>query len=276
MELFIYTLSNPETNEVRYVGKTKNPKDRLKRHLQRSYLDKYEKNTHKSRWIKTLLKNNQLPIMEILDSGDEENINQLEIYWISQMRQWGFDLTNLSIGGEVGVDWKGRHHTQETKDKIKKSRSSKPVTQYDLSGNILDEYESLIEASKETGTHIYLISNCCKKKSHYTVGGKHFWRHIEEDNKATTFRYKGDIFDYTPYDKNTQISNKKICKYDLNGNLVELYTSIKSASINNHCLPCNISNCCKNKLSKSGRFIVVKGFTWRYFIDTNGNKISSG
>lgn len=33
---FIYTLSDPNTGLVRYIGKTKNIKDRLKRHLSNS------------------------------------------------------------------------------------------------------------------------------------------------------------------------------------------------------------------------------------------------
>ena len=44
MMTFIYTLSDPITNEIRYVGKTKNPSDRLKGHIKESY----KKNTYKT------------------------------------------------------------------------------------------------------------------------------------------------------------------------------------------------------------------------------------
>ena len=45
---FIYSLIDPITHEIRYIGKTSNPEDRLKRHLQKCYLNKYDKNTYKS------------------------------------------------------------------------------------------------------------------------------------------------------------------------------------------------------------------------------------
>ena len=49
--MFIYTLTDPRTNIVRYIGKTKNIDDRYRRHLQKSYLEKYDKNTYKSNWV---------------------------------------------------------------------------------------------------------------------------------------------------------------------------------------------------------------------------------
>ena len=36
----------------------------------------------------------------------------------------------------------------------------------------------------------------------------------------------------------------------------------------------NIISCCRRKVNKkTGKFIRVKGFTYRYFDDTNGNNI---
>lgn len=260
---FIYTLIDPITKEVRYIGKTSNPHDRYKRHLQKCYLDKYDKNTHKSRWIKNLLEISEKPIMNIIDECDDSTVNDLEIYWINEYRKNGYNLTNLSNGGEVGVDWTGRKHTKESIEKISKSKDKykKPVVEYDLSGNIIGEYESLIKASELTGCHIYLISNCCYKKSYYTVSNR-------------TFRFKGDIFDYVSYNKNIQVNSKSICKYDINGNLITTYDSIRDSALQNDTFKSNISSCCKRKINKkTGKFIVVKGFTYRYFTETNGENL---
>ncbi|HOE57082.1 MAG TPA: hypothetical protein PLI20_05780, partial [Bacillota bacterium] len=82
----------------------------------------------------------------------------------------------------------------------------------DLSGNILNEYSSLTEATTSSGYHIYLISKCCKEKKYYTVGGDKFWSNIK-NGEPRTFRYRGDPFDYVPYNKNIQVNSKKICKY---------------------------------------------------------------
>mgnify|MGYP000976296680 CR=1 FL=1 len=272
---FIYSLVDPVTNEVRYIGKTSDLKNRYSRHLQKCYLEKYDKNTYKSNWIKSLLKVGEKPIMNIIQECDSSNVNELEIYWINKFKNDGYRLTNLSEGGEFGVDWNGRKHTQETKNKIHNSKIKymMPVIHYDIKGNILAEYESLIEASRTSGHHIYLISNCCKNKGSYTVGGKHFWRKNESVN-PTTFRYKGDKFDYIPYNKNIQINSRKVCKYDLDGKFLQKYDSIRKASIDNNCDKANILSCCKRKVNKkTGKFIIVKGYTWRYNDETNGEDL---
>lgn len=110
---YIYTLSCPITDEVRYVGKALNPKQRYNEHLSPS---RTRDGTHKSNWIKSLLLNGMKPTMHIID----ETINgykELEIYWISQMKTWGFNLTNLTLGGDGTV---GHIMTDATKEKIRK------------------------------------------------------------------------------------------------------------------------------------------------------------
>ena len=101
-----------------------------------------------------------------------------------------------------------------------------------------------------------LISKCCKEKSYYTVNN-------------TTFRFSTDIFDYVPYNKSIQVSSKKICKYNLSGELVEVYDSIKQAVRDNSIASDgNIISCCRRKVNKkNGEYVVVKGFTYRYFDD---------
>lgn len=54
--------------------------------------------------------------------------------------------------------WKGKHHSEETKEKIRQSRIGKPVIQCykkiikkDLDGNVLKEYGSIIEARNDLG-----------------------------------------------------------------------------------------------------------------------------
>lgn len=56
---FIYTLKDPITDEIRYVGKSDDPKNRLVEHLKKS---KYNK-THKNNWIISLLDKDLKPIL---------------------------------------------------------------------------------------------------------------------------------------------------------------------------------------------------------------------
>ena len=377
---FIYGLKDPITKEILYVGKSSNPDNRLKRHM--SDYSLIESWTEKNKWLLNLKNNGLSPEIEIIDEGTDDNINELEIRWISYYKLVNPKLKNGTEGGD-GYNWTGKnlkeehkkkigynhpfrkeviqfdldnniinkfisskeaekitglnrksitkccnnikyHHTvgklyyfrfidnyfpciksnsepnidninsflnilksQEKKFLTKKEEISiklkeaikkrkKAIIQYDLSGNIIKRYDSLTEATKGSGIHIYLISNCCKKKGSYTVGGGHFWRNGNNNpiDVATTFRYEGDLFDYVPYNKVTQINSKKVCKYDLDGNLVEVYDSLRNASSLTTASKSNIALCCRSKINKSGNFIVVKGFTWRYFDETKGLSIS--
>jgi len=107
MEYMIYTLS--DNYGVRYIGKTKDIKYRYYRHIYESKNGK----TFKENWIKKTLLNNGKIILEILDVCNEETVDFFECYWISQFKTWGFELTNLTEGGDGGKPMKGRKMTQE-------------------------------------------------------------------------------------------------------------------------------------------------------------------
>ena len=139
-------------------------------------------------------------------------------------------------------------------EKIKNRKPQKNYIHYDLSGNILGKYIGIIQASKKTGCHPHLINNCCKNKSYYTVND-------------TTFRYEGDLFDYVPYNQYTQKTSRKVSKYTLDGIFVEEFDSIKRACIEAGISEtgANISRCCHQKYNqKTGKTLIVKGFTYRF------------
>ena len=92
--VYIYIILNPITNEVRYVGKTTNIKRRFYQHLHTKL------NSYCSKWIFSLLKQNIIPEFSIIDEVTEDNWQFWETYWIAQFKSWGFNLTNLTSGGE--------------------------------------------------------------------------------------------------------------------------------------------------------------------------------
>jgi hypothetical protein len=107
-------LSDPRNNQIRYVGKSNKPISRLLGHLN----DINNSNTYKNNWIKSLLKQNLKPILEIIDEVDIFDWIFWEKYWISQFKAWGFKLTNLTEGGD---GFKGQH-SELTKQKMSKTR----------------------------------------------------------------------------------------------------------------------------------------------------------
>lgn len=112
MKTYIYTLSDPTTNKIRYVGKTTNPKRRLSQHIQDA---KYHKNSRRTiNWIKSLISKNIKPIMSIIEEC-EDNWQEREIYWISFYKKT-CDLCNHHSGG---LGCLGRKLNSSEKERIR-------------------------------------------------------------------------------------------------------------------------------------------------------------
>lgn len=218
MIYYIYTLTDPNTNEIKYIGKTNNIKNRLKRHLLPSNLK--NKWTAKTKWLIHLKQNNQKPIIEILDIDIKYNINDLEIYWISQFRTWGFNLTNETNGGD-GFDWTGKKHKKKSINKMKMNHPlRKVVIQYDIkTNNFICKFNSLHEASEKTKLCRNHISRCCKGQKGFNTVGGYF------------FRFENEYF---PLKKN-KYNNIKLYQYNLDLELINTFNSYKDANNNGFC-----------------------------------------
>lgn len=90
---FIYALIDPETNEIRYIGKSNLPKQRYNAHLRET-----SKND-KTRWIASLKSRGLKPILQILEVVSLELWEVRECYWIAHYREQGYNLTNTRDGG---------------------------------------------------------------------------------------------------------------------------------------------------------------------------------
>lgn len=94
----IYCLFDPITNQPRYIGKSDNILKRLNEHIIES--SKNTIITHKVNWIKSLLNKKLKPIIEVIDIVDNNQWQFWEKYYISLYKSWGFNLTNLTEGGD--------------------------------------------------------------------------------------------------------------------------------------------------------------------------------
>lgn len=89
--VYIYSLIDPQSNQVRYIGKSINPKRRYYEHIK--YVDN---NSHKSNWIKKLILQGLKPSLSIIEECDLNTWESRERYWITQYP----NLTNGTDGGE--------------------------------------------------------------------------------------------------------------------------------------------------------------------------------
>lgn len=173
-QVYIYTLTDPVTNEIRYVGKTNDIRTRFSCHLGRN-----NPKSHKASWIASLKARNLIPIIEIIDIVPIDNWKFWEKYWISQLISWGFNLTNHTEGGDGATfsnigSFKSKHTPWNkgvkgystskknqtiplsVRDKIsltltgKPSKKKRTVKQYNTNMELIKEFASITEAKNIT------------------------------------------------------------------------------------------------------------------------------
>jgi hypothetical protein len=167
MKSKIYSLTD-EFGVVRYVGKTSKS---LNRRLIQHKSEARNKNTHKCRWISSMLNNGLVPKISMIGEYDDSIIGGMEKFWINYFRMNGNRLTNCTDGGE-GVSApsaetrlkmsnarKGIKLSDSTKKKISDFQK-KPVLRYDICGNFIKEYESILDTEKD-GFIKSCVGRCC-------------------------------------------------------------------------------------------------------------------
>lgn len=90
---YIYGLCDPETGQVRYVGKTDNTQGRFARHIADVKL-LGKRSSAKEQWIASLLDRDMKPDLVILETiEDSRLVNRKEQEWIKKLSATGL-LTN--------------------------------------------------------------------------------------------------------------------------------------------------------------------------------------
>lgn len=118
--MVIYALKDPNTKEIRYIGKTtKDPKKRFYAHC---YPSPKTNQRHVYHWVMKLREGYQKPeLLIIAHANTYEELNQLEKSCIAFARSIDLPLTNISSGGDGSVGFKRSAQTLE-KMKIAQNR----------------------------------------------------------------------------------------------------------------------------------------------------------
>lgn len=291
MKIKIYTLSSTRNpNIIRYVGKSKQKLSRrLSQHLcvaKKAKETNYKLN-YNYNWINKELSEGYEIIIEELDSvnfQENESWEWLEQYWISQMKIWGFNITNLTDGDDgnknqhfsketiqkraeklrgiprdletrrkISESHKGKILSEETKNKVSnsiKELQGRRILQYDLDGNKIKEWDCIVDAAKQLNIDKANIGHCCSHKENHNSAGGFIWRYIE---------------DSTPVIKYTSNS---ICVLNLNHKLISIFKTATLASKELGVSTCSISNCCNHKIENVKGYIFVK---YKEFMNTQSD-----
>jgi predicted GIY-YIG superfamily endonuclease len=234
--VFIYSLSTlEEPNNIRYIGKAKDLKKRLSKHVQPCQL---QGNSHKVNWLKLVIKNGHTPIIKCIDIVDESEWKFWEVYWIEQFKVWGFDLTNSTSGGDGGL----------SKEQVEKIINHN-FEQHSI--RLKDDIEKF-NVRKENG--IWIAERICPQ-CHKTIICKRKRRSFCLDGIRTKQKdYKMVLC------SNCQILkiSKPVYMYSISGDLLKKFIS---ASIVTRLININyktISACCLHKQITTG------GYKWSF------------
>lgn len=131
--VYIYGLVDPETGEIRYIGKSIRPAERLQNHMNEL------SNCHRSHWLQSLKAPGLRADMVILERIDGEwPWQHSERHWIAYGRANGWPLTNNTDGGDgvpglsgpskerMASTWKGRKHKPESIEKMLATKKERP------------------------------------------------------------------------------------------------------------------------------------------------------
>lgn len=201
-KVYIYALVDPITIDIRYIGKAKNMTARYNTHIKRAKNNITK--THSSNWIRSVLSNNLLPILILIEEVDMLNWKDKEIYWIAYYRKF-YDLTNILDGGNGGATYGrlGKSNTLQHKLKCSLARkgvsikqndkngnrqkaliafrekNKKSILQYDMAGNFIKEWKGIKDYEKHINIKQSNILRAIKLQKSCL---NYLWRFKENDN----------------------------------------------------------------------------------------------
>lgn len=189
--VYIYCLKHPKTQEIRYIGKTTNIKRRLSQHIQDA--KSHVSNRRTINWICSLLKSKLKPVIEIIETCNENDWQEREIYWISYYKE----KNNLCNYHEGGLGCLGRKLTDAEKERIRKIGYKQSYFSEEEKLNIWNQIENGILYSQ-------IILNYPKLSisSYNAIKKGRLWNHITGLSKPVKTKNNG---------ANNHKSRKVIC-----------------------------------------------------------------
>lgn len=220
----IYKLIDPDTQEIKYIGKTIDPLIlRLAGHI--TEIRRKRSINFKNDWVKSLVLQDKMPIIELIEECEDNIAAEREKYWIYHYKD------NCILYNIIFTE-------NEEYYSLMSAMKSKIIYQYDLKGNFIKEWKNARVAAKKLNIHFPNISKSLTNKRKST--GDFQWRFFKADKIEEHF---------------IQVFKKEVHKYDYEGNYIKSFNSAREAEGVKYKL---ISKCCNGKLNS------VYGFRYSF------------
>lgn len=268
MKVFIYTLLDPITKEVRYVGKTLNPSQRFRKHLIR------KENNHKHSWVKSLIDKGIKPEMVIIERLTVETDREwqlVERWWIQRLKDAGCRLTNLNDGGIGGIRpceetrkkmsdaHKGKSPSEEARAKISAYHTGRPKSEETRK----KFSQRMIGWNPSCGTRQKMAENARRGMTPDRIKKLKAASKTPEslDKMSTSLR------EFWKTDEGREINlmrakkiSKPVAQFSTDGEVIEFFESVISASKATNLNPSHIASCARGRKG----FKTAGGFKWQF------------
>lgn len=236
--MVIYKIENIINNKI-YIGQTIKFKDRIHSHFNKKKIKRgYSIYSLKYAIINEAKENFKVDILK--ECKNENELTKYEKYFISL-----YDSTNpekgynLNIGGKCGNKYSEDYRTEISK----KSKESKPICQYDINGNLINEFHSANYACR--------ILNIDPRKMFRILSG------LRKTTNGFYFEYKGKELSFK------KLKTKIIYVYNKKDNtFIKKYTSIKDACEELNLNRDSVGKCLRN--IKKGKLACNKQYRFSY------------
>lgn len=246
----VYMIKNILNNH-KYIGSTKNFKQRLKQHLSDLRRNKHHSYHLQAAWSKYGEKHFIFQILETCEPI-KNTLMFLEQKYLDLKPEYNISPVAYSCLGRKFSKEKRREITEKRLKSGFIEKVNKPVLQYDLNCNLIARYPSIKAAAEAIGTGKQTsITACCQGK--FTHSGGYIWK------------YENDM---TPVKRKYPAYFKKVIQKDKFGNILNVYNSTTEAA--DHLLQTELKNRSRKTVS-AGISLCARGlnktaynYKWEY------------
>lgn len=258
MKSGVYKIENQITKDI-YIGSSVHLANRKSRHFK-----DLEKNIHHSIILQRAVNKYGIEnfIFIVLENCEKEALLIREQYYLDTLLPLYNILTQAgnSLGHIVTKKTREKHKKYALENNVRPPESTwkeKQQKVYMLDKNslkVLNEFESLSSACRFIGkkeTFVSTLSSCCNNKRFSAFGYR--WVFFLEDIQK--LRNKKPLLAWNKGIKINNNKSKKVKQFDLKGNFIMEFSSVKEAE---EIFGKGVSNCALGKSKTSN------GFIWKY------------